>query len=175
MTNEQFWQAVLGNLELSLSKPNFTTWFKNTSVLNSSVKGVTIGRYKPKFLKEIKVVYENFDGIYTVNNALLIDDTPYKVEKNPKNTAIHPLEWDISVLNDEDLSKDNVHGLYCWLEKFSKSSLSVPEFVSSNPYPVVSVNNIDKNASDTEDASSAHDAESDQLADALGKLKVQEH
>ena len=41
--HEQFWRAVLGNLEVSLSKPNFTTWFKNTSILNSSEKDVTIG------------------------------------------------------------------------------------------------------------------------------------
>jgi len=41
--HEQFWRAVLGNLEVSLSKPNFTTWFKNTSILESSDKDVTIG------------------------------------------------------------------------------------------------------------------------------------
>lgn len=43
MTNEQFWRAVLGNLELSMSKPNFTTWFKNTSILENSGKSVIIG------------------------------------------------------------------------------------------------------------------------------------
>lgn len=31
--NQQIWQAVLGNLELSLSKAKFTTWFSQTSVL----------------------------------------------------------------------------------------------------------------------------------------------
>lgn len=32
MTNEELWRAALGELELSLSKANFTTWFKNTSI-----------------------------------------------------------------------------------------------------------------------------------------------
>lgn len=32
MTLQQLWQAVLGELELSISKPNFTTWFKNTAI-----------------------------------------------------------------------------------------------------------------------------------------------
>lgn len=32
MTNQQLWQAVLGELELSLTKANFTTWFKNTAI-----------------------------------------------------------------------------------------------------------------------------------------------
>ncbi|MBI2552201.1 chromosomal replication initiator protein DnaA [Candidatus Uhrbacteria bacterium] len=34
MLPEQLWQAVLGQLELSISKPNFTTWFKNTGLLS---------------------------------------------------------------------------------------------------------------------------------------------
>jgi len=34
MTNEQLWQAVLGELELSTSKANFTTWFKNTNIIS---------------------------------------------------------------------------------------------------------------------------------------------
>ncbi|MBU0721888.1 chromosomal replication initiator protein DnaA [Patescibacteria group bacterium] len=32
MNNEQLWQAILGEIELSLSKANFTTWFKNTFI-----------------------------------------------------------------------------------------------------------------------------------------------
>ncbi len=32
MTNEELWQAALGELELSLSKASFTTWFKNTFI-----------------------------------------------------------------------------------------------------------------------------------------------
>ena len=32
MNNEQIWQAALGEIELNLSKANFTTWFKNTFV-----------------------------------------------------------------------------------------------------------------------------------------------
>ncbi len=33
MNNQQLWQAILGNLEVSLSRGNFNTWFKNTSVM----------------------------------------------------------------------------------------------------------------------------------------------
>lgn len=32
VNNEQLWQTVLGEIELSLSKANFTTWFKNTFI-----------------------------------------------------------------------------------------------------------------------------------------------
>lgn len=43
MTNEQVWHAVLGELELLISKANFTTWFKNTFVLSVEGSGVVIG------------------------------------------------------------------------------------------------------------------------------------
>lgn len=36
MNNEQLWLAVLGELELLISRANFTTWFKNTFVANRS-------------------------------------------------------------------------------------------------------------------------------------------
>ncbi len=43
MTNEQTWQAVLGELELTLSKANFTTWFKSTFIVNANNGEFTIG------------------------------------------------------------------------------------------------------------------------------------
>jgi len=42
MTTQQLWQATLGELELLLSKANFTTWFKNTSVVDYNQEEVTI-------------------------------------------------------------------------------------------------------------------------------------
>lgn len=43
MTNEELWQAALGEIELSISKANFITWFKNTSILSSDDGRVVIG------------------------------------------------------------------------------------------------------------------------------------
>ena len=34
MTNNEIWQAVLSELELSISKANFNTWFKNTGIVS---------------------------------------------------------------------------------------------------------------------------------------------
>jgi len=42
MTNEQLWQAVLGELELFISKANFITWFKNTSIMSRTEDEVVI-------------------------------------------------------------------------------------------------------------------------------------
>ena len=43
MTNEELWKAALGQIELSLSKANFITWFKNTSILSREGGRVVIG------------------------------------------------------------------------------------------------------------------------------------
>ncbi len=43
MTNEDLWQAALGEIELSISKANFITWFKNTCILSAENDKVVIG------------------------------------------------------------------------------------------------------------------------------------
>lgn len=42
MTHEDLWKAALGQVELSISKANFITWFKNTSILSFDRGVVTI-------------------------------------------------------------------------------------------------------------------------------------
>lgn len=42
MNNQQLWQAALGELELLLSKANFTTWFKNTAILSFENEKIVI-------------------------------------------------------------------------------------------------------------------------------------
>ena len=43
MNNQQLWQAILGNLEVSLSKANFNTWFKNTSIVERKEDHIIVG------------------------------------------------------------------------------------------------------------------------------------
>lgn len=43
MNNAELWQAALGEIELSISKANFSTWFKNTTILSNENGKVVIG------------------------------------------------------------------------------------------------------------------------------------
>ncbi len=43
MNNQQLWQAILGNLEVSLSKANFNTWFKNTGIIEKGEDYIIVG------------------------------------------------------------------------------------------------------------------------------------
>ena len=68
MTNQQLWQAILGNLEVSLSKAHFTTWFKSTSIIERNDDNVTVSvpnlftkewlqnKYNLEILKAMKIV-----------------------------------------------------------------------------------------------------------------------
>jgi chromosomal replication initiator protein len=67
MTNEQLWQATLGELELCISKANFITWFKNTNIASkqdgqiiiSVPNGFTKEWLKNKYHKEILKAIQN--------------------------------------------------------------------------------------------------------------------
>ncbi len=43
MNNVDLWKSVLGSIELSISKANFSTWFKNTKILSIENNHVVVG------------------------------------------------------------------------------------------------------------------------------------
>jgi chromosomal replication initiator protein len=88
MNNQQLWQAILGSLEVSLSKANFNTWFKNTAILEKGEDFVIVGvpsafnrdwiaaKYHQEMLKafkklapEIKEIKYQLGNITTTNNT----------------------------------------------------------------------------------------------------------
>ncbi len=89
MNREQLWQATLGELELSLSKANFTTWFKNTFILSYENNDVVIGVpnaftkswLENKYHQEILKSLQNATG-NQIKNVI------YKVETKPKTNTL---------------------------------------------------------------------------------------
>jgi len=67
MDKDQLWEAVLGELELTISKANFNTWFKNTFIYSWQENQVIIGTpnaftlswLEKKYHKEIIQALEN--------------------------------------------------------------------------------------------------------------------
>lgn len=71
MDKNQLWQGALGELELSLSKANFMTWFKNTFVVSCEEGRVIIGvpntftkawfekKYHSEIMKSLQKIAEN--------------------------------------------------------------------------------------------------------------------
>ncbi|MFH2063352.1 MAG: chromosomal replication initiator protein DnaA [bacterium] len=86
MNTHELWQAVLGELELSLSKANFTTWFKNTFI--SSVEDekivISVPNTFTKAWLEKKYNQSILKSIQTVSN-LPVKGIIYKVDVRPQS------------------------------------------------------------------------------------------
>ncbi len=95
MTNEQLWQATLGELELLISKVHFTTWFRNTFVIDwvetrvvvAVPNNFTKAWLENKYHKSIIQVLQNI----TDNQ---IREVEYRVDTGKKIDAIHPAPVD---------------------------------------------------------------------------------
>lgn len=86
MEEQKIWQAALGELELTLSRANFTTWFKNTFISTQDGGTITIGvpntftkawlekKYHSAILKALQKITDN-----------RIKSVIYRVELKPKS------------------------------------------------------------------------------------------
>jgi len=91
MDTQALWQAALGELELTLSKANFTTWFKNTFL--SEVEGnravVSVPNTFTKAWMEKKYHDQIVKALRNASN-LPIREVTYRVEV--KNTTVLPID-----------------------------------------------------------------------------------
>jgi chromosomal replication initiator protein len=81
MTNEELWQAALGELELSLSRANFTTWFKNTFIVDWNNAQAVVG--VPNAFTKVWLEKKYHDDIIKTLQSLTtgqIKEVLYKVE-----------------------------------------------------------------------------------------------
>jgi len=125
MNTQQIWEAVLGDLELSLSKANFTTWFKGTFILGLDDKGVIIGvpnaftkswlekKYSSELLKALRNITETH-----------LKEIAFKVASLKKE------------FNRQEFSAETLkHGLVGEKEKsFNDHIMASPALTSSNVF-----------------------------------------
>jgi len=82
MNNHEIWQIVLGEIELSISRANFITWFKNTSIVSNKEGRLVIGvpngftkewlenKYNKLIIKSLRNTIENIKGIsYVISTS----------------------------------------------------------------------------------------------------------
>ncbi|MBI4836857.1 MAG: chromosomal replication initiator protein DnaA [Candidatus Portnoybacteria bacterium] len=108
MTNEELWQAALGEIELNLSKANFITWFKNTDILekkngiatvsvpNGFSKEWLLNKYQKLILKSLRNLSPDIKNV-----DFIISTTPSQItaltanisnQKNADNQSPLPEE-----------------------------------------------------------------------------------
>jgi len=111
MTTHQLWQATLGELELAISKANFTTWFKNTFI-NSCQDGKVVISVPNAFTKLYIEKKYHLAIIKTLQNLLNthIKEVIYKVEGGKQdgqssNTAISDQSLNQGAVLNEDKTR----------------------------------------------------------------------
>jgi len=107
MTNEELWQTAMGEIELSISRANFITWFKNTCILSNEEGKIVVGvpngfakewlenKYNAYILKALRAKQEDVREITCIiynpqeNSSA---DGPRAVDavKNPHRTQPNP-------------------------------------------------------------------------------------
>jgi chromosomal replication initiator protein len=110
MTNQQLWQAILGNLELTLTKANFTTWFKNTSIIEKSDYGIVVGvpnaftkewlqnKYHQDILKALKAIAPEIKEVkYQIVSPAYV--TPAAAPANKEVARVAPKRVENQTLN----------------------------------------------------------------------------
>lgn len=115
MTNQEIWQAALGELELMLSKANFVTWFKNTYI--SSI--------------------ENGQVIINVPNEFTKSWFEKKYHKDIAKSLKNVIQEDINVITYQvQTVKQNYENSY--FKKFKPQKEKQEEAENENSAPLIS-------------------------------------
>ena len=111
INSEELWKIVLGELELSISKASFTTWFTNTSIhlINNSQIIINVPnifakewlekKYKKDILNSVQKYYPSINSF-----SCQINQTP-----QTKNTYINPLKQQAKSVDSVNVNRPPVN------------------------------------------------------------------
>jgi chromosomal replication initiator protein len=84
---EGVWQAVLGEIELSVSRGNFLTWFKNTCLLKESEGLVVVGVPNIFIKQQLERKYTELITETLKKHGMDVDDVEYKISSLATNAT----------------------------------------------------------------------------------------
>src|SRR4051812_17439701 len=76
---DAIWQAVLGELEVTLSHGNFVTWFKNTQLLKQEGGHIVIGVINPFVRQTLENRYNDLIKTTLAKHGIAVEDIEYKM------------------------------------------------------------------------------------------------
>lgn len=108
MNNEQIWQAVLGELEIGISRANFITWFKNTFIYSIEEGHVIISvpnDFTKKWLEQkyYKAIKSSIEKITTAK----ITELEYKINLKKESEANNPYNKEDGISNFQQRPEEN--------------------------------------------------------------------
>ena len=83
MQQGALWQAVLGEIELSVSRGNFVTWFKNTCLLEASEERLVVGVPNIFIKQQLERKYDDLIVETLKRNGVSAEVVEYKITTTP--------------------------------------------------------------------------------------------
>lgn len=145
MDKKELWNKCLDEIEMNISKANFTTWFKNTSILKEEGGVVEIG-VPNEFVKDW--LYNKFHKLILktlISNDENIRNVEYVINKQENKTVSHDTEVSHKVnlnkelpLNDLYINKeDNLNPKYTFnsfiVGPFNELAYAVAQAIIQDP------------------------------------------
>ena len=97
MPQDSLWRTVLGEIELSVSRGNFVTWFKNTSLLHHSEKTIIIGVPNVFIKQQLERKYADLLRSTFEKNGIVDTEIIFKIHGSmtqSQETAAEPIILD---------------------------------------------------------------------------------
>lgn len=96
MQDSSLWQAVLGEIELSVSRGSFVTWFKNTRLLRNKDNVLVVGVPNIFIKQQLEKKYNQLITDVLEKNGVTPEKIEYKIHSviNPKKTDDEPMTID---------------------------------------------------------------------------------
>lgn len=86
MQEDQLWQAVLGDIEITVSRGNYLTWFKNTHLIKREGDTVVVGVPNVFIKQQLERKYNDLVVETLKKNGLSVPEVSYKIHAAvPKN------------------------------------------------------------------------------------------
>jgi len=101
------WQAVLGEIELSVSRGNFVTWFKNTSLLEVSEEKIVVGVPNIFIKQQLERKYSDLVSDTLKRNGVVAPIIEYKISNTPVSKPDETTDLE-SVSDEDDLGEPRV-------------------------------------------------------------------
>jgi chromosomal replication initiator protein len=83
------WQSVLGEIELSVSHATFTTWFKNTELVDQNESGVVIAVPNIFAKKQFEVKFNDQIRGVLIKNGIAAKQITYTITSTGKKTRVN--------------------------------------------------------------------------------------
>ncbi len=86
--DEKLWQIVLGDIEISLSRANYVTWFKNTRLIKQDDSHIVVAVPNIFIKQQLERKYKDLILETVRKNGLTVEDVEFKIQSSPRPEAV---------------------------------------------------------------------------------------